>query len=425
MKWGVRRYQNKDGSLTRAGRRRQAELSTSYGEKKDAYKTARKEFSKAYQDYDSKSNQAYSLSKRKREENRQRWNTVLEKEAQLKEAKKEYKKAKAERKQAIQTAEKEYTGEKLKKSSDDYRNKMLLKYAGKDPQKVAFYTNASDELIQKEFMRRENVKKAVIAGAAVVGVGAACMIAYQMSAKKQLQGLGDKVTEDAAKKVLKTAKEDLDYVIPQGSEIHRMTGYSGFDLQKTVGQRTYVTVTDSDRASYALFLKDWSGTGERYDVTLKAMKDIIAPSDKKARQIFKDVYDSNPEYKKELEKTLINAYAAISKLPKDAPAIRKQVMQDLKDPFGAGMYAFVRQGRDSEILTEAYVKAGYSAIVDYFDKGSLGKQPMILFDAAGTTSKVNEVLIQQGGRFVDYAMKMKYKYMLLKDLTHPMQKYAI
>ena len=349
MRWGVRRYQKNDGTLTPAGKKRYS---------------------------DDKTNKK------------------------------------------IKTAEKEYTGEKLKNAAESYRTKMIKKYMGKDPTKVAFYTNVSDEVIQKEFIRRENVKKAVIAGAAVVGIAAAGFIAYKMSCKKQLDDLGSAATSDSVKKVLKTAKEDLDYVIPKDSEIHRMVGSSNFDLNKTIGKRTYVTINDSDRASYGIFLKDWSGTGKRYDVTLKATKDILAPSDAKARKIFDKVWNENPEYKKELEKTLTSAYAKLLKTSPDSYDVKMQVKLDMKDPFSAGMYAFVKQGRDSEMLTNAYKKAGYSALVDYFDRGSLGKQPMILFDAASDTVKVGE-------RFVDEILIRDYIKMLRKDRKHPMHLYAM
>ena len=349
MRWGIRRYQNKDGTLTSAGKKRYSEDKTN---------------------------------------------------------------------KKIKTAEKEYTGEKLKNAAESYRTKMIKKYMGKDPTKVAFYTNVSDEVIQKEFIRRENVKKAVIAGAAVVGIAAAGFIAYKMSCKKQLDDLGSAATSDSVKKVLKNAKEDLDYVIPKDSEIHRMVGRSNFDLNETIGKRTYVTVNDSDRASYGVFLKDWSGTGKRYDVTLKATKDILAPSDAKARKIFDKVWNENPEYKNELEKTLTGAYAKLLNKSPDDPYVRVQVKLSMKDPFDAGMYAFVKQGRDSEMLTDAYKKAGYNALVDYFDRGSMGKQPMILFDAASDTVKVGE-------RFVDEILIRDYIKMLRKDKKHPMHFYSM
>lgn len=409
QKWGVRRYQNKDGSLTPAGKKRYGDAADVVSAKTE-YKKAKKAYSKAYDKAYNGSVGFLSPIKKHRENAQKRWDDAETKASEMKTAKSK-----------LRTAEAEFKGKKLEQASNEYRDKMLQKYLGKDPQKAAFYTNASDELIQQEFIRRQNVKKAVIAGAAVVGIGAACVIAYKMSANKQIQGLGDKVTTEAAKNALKTAKEDLDYVIPKGSEIHRMVGFKDFDLSKTVGKSTYVTVNDSDRAAYALFLRDWSKTGDRYDVTLKAVKDIVAPSDNKAKEIFKQVYDSDPSYKQELEKTLIDALAQVHRVSKTNPGVRTAVDEMLKDPFGAGMYAFVRQGRDADILKDVYQKAGYNAIVDYFDRGSLGKQPMILFDAAGSTTKTGERLIKTGKGFVSELIKGEYLDYLRSDSSHPMR----
>ena len=48
MKWGRRRYQNSDGSLTSAGRSRyQTDGDDDLGAKKQDYKSAKKEYSKA------------------------------------------------------------------------------------------------------------------------------------------------------------------------------------------------------------------------------------------------------------------------------------------------------------------------------------------------------------------------------------------
>ena len=208
MKWGVR----KDPEYANVRRAKQE------------YRDAQRAYSRAYDKAYNRSLGSLSPIKKHRENVKKRWEDVDRKSSEMNAAKKR-----------LRTAEQEYKGARLKKSADEYRQDMLKRYTGKDPQKTAFYTNASDELIQQEFVRRQNVKKAVTAGAAVVGVAAACLIAYRMSANKQAQALakaGSKLTDDAAAKALRTAKEDLDYVLPKGSEIHRMTGFQGFDLSK-------------------------------------------------------------------------------------------------------------------------------------------------------------------------------------------------
>ncbi len=91
QKWGVRRYQNPDGTLTAAGRSR-------YGtqeafDTKQKYKAARKEYNKAFNNAYNH-NHPYSLSKKRREASAARWEEALNKAQNLNKAQKEYKVAK-------------------------------------------------------------------------------------------------------------------------------------------------------------------------------------------------------------------------------------------------------------------------------------------------------------------------------------------
>lgn len=72
MKWGVRRYQNKDGSLTSAGKKRYGSVETF--ESHQRYKDAKKQYNKSFNAYYNKKHQRYSLSKKKRSEDEQRFN---------------------------------------------------------------------------------------------------------------------------------------------------------------------------------------------------------------------------------------------------------------------------------------------------------------------------------------------------------------
>lgn len=91
QKWGVRRFQNKDGTRTSLGKKHASELD----EKKAAYKSAKKEYSRSFDKAYSKSYQAYSLSKKKRQANDERWDDAANKAEAVKKAKSEYKQAKA------------------------------------------------------------------------------------------------------------------------------------------------------------------------------------------------------------------------------------------------------------------------------------------------------------------------------------------
>ena len=93
MRWGVRRYQNADGSLTDLGRRRYG--SESYFNAKQTYKDAKRAYSK---DFDS----AYSysqrhpirLSKKVRDEEKSRWDKAYDSGQLVRNSRKEYKKEK-------------------------------------------------------------------------------------------------------------------------------------------------------------------------------------------------------------------------------------------------------------------------------------------------------------------------------------------
>lgn len=98
MKWGVRRYQNPDGSLTPAGKKRYGD--TDYARAKVARKIAKKDYNKSF-------NKAYNYSttprftKKGKAERDRRWDDTFDKLDKLDKAKTEYKQAKKERKAQI------------------------------------------------------------------------------------------------------------------------------------------------------------------------------------------------------------------------------------------------------------------------------------------------------------------------------------
>lgn len=94
MKWGVRRYQNADGSLTPAGKKRYSGPDGDVLQKKDNYKQAKREYSKSYDKAYNKAIAGYSPIKKHREANEQRWKDVHDKANAADAARKEYKDAK-------------------------------------------------------------------------------------------------------------------------------------------------------------------------------------------------------------------------------------------------------------------------------------------------------------------------------------------
>lgn len=94
MKWGVRRYQNKDGSITPAGKKRYSSEHGDFYKKKDDYRLAKKAYNKAYSEAHSKAINAISPIKKRRKDNDQRWLDMFDKGKRVYESRIAYKQAK-------------------------------------------------------------------------------------------------------------------------------------------------------------------------------------------------------------------------------------------------------------------------------------------------------------------------------------------
>jgi len=93
QKWGIRRYQNPDGSLTAAGRARYGTIENFNNAQ--AYKNAKKEYSKAYDKAYSKNLGSFSPVKAHREASIKRWGDVYDKAVAAENARKKYRESKA------------------------------------------------------------------------------------------------------------------------------------------------------------------------------------------------------------------------------------------------------------------------------------------------------------------------------------------
>lgn len=104
MKWGVRRYQNEDGSLTSRGRKRYG-TEEHLNAKRD-YKAANKQYSTDFNAAYRKRLHAWSPSKKQRDKEDERWDKAMDSAQKLRDAKQKYKVARKEAKPAIKEARK-------------------------------------------------------------------------------------------------------------------------------------------------------------------------------------------------------------------------------------------------------------------------------------------------------------------------------
>lgn len=108
MKWGVRRYQNADGSLTPAGEKRYG--NDPVGRAKLNVKAAKKDYNKAYNkahNYSARHPIGQWTSKKKKAESDRRWDDAIDKADKLNKAKSDYKQAKKERRANINKTHRE------------------------------------------------------------------------------------------------------------------------------------------------------------------------------------------------------------------------------------------------------------------------------------------------------------------------------
>ena len=127
MKWGVRRYQNKDGSLTPAGRRKYG--SGEYLNAKKEYKAANKQYNKAFNKVVMLPGYGnFGITKKGKARNERLWNDVYDTARKADEAKDRYKIQKAKDK-AIARAEKQKLRDKARElRSNGSVNKFVYNY---------------------------------------------------------------------------------------------------------------------------------------------------------------------------------------------------------------------------------------------------------------------------------------------------------
>lgn len=349
-------------SEKKAGWRKSLANNPELVEKKRAMKDAKREYNRAYNSWYNKSLAGFSPIKSQREADSARWNKVKTTENEYQKARNDYKVLKTKLRQDRQAEIAEYE---------------------KTLPKDRFGFNSA---------QKKRFTEVAVGTAAVLGVGAAIYFSYKHGAINKMAELAQDgaLTTDTAKKVMAQTLKDGDAVLKQGSVLHRMSAYADVDYSKAT-KPLYVSYKDADVASYMLLLKDWHKTGERYDVTLEAIKDIRIPSKEKAQALFKELWTKDPQYKQQLQKTLIEAY---EKLGASREMAKLQATADISaDPFKAAMYSVVKGREDTQKWIGLLQKHGYDAIIDYFDQGVMAESPLIVFDPAGTLQKTGEQFV--------------------------------
>ena len=330
MKWGVRRYQNKDGSLTGVGRKRYQD-DPEVQKSKATMKADKKAMNKAYTDY---LNKGTSKS----------WDTYRNSKKQYDASKFNYK----TNKEAARLRENGKIFEKKSKHrlglEEQYRKKGL-----------------TPEQAQAAANNRIRTEKILAATAAMTV--AACA-AYAVNSRY---------------------KDRIDGIIKSGEKLQRI------EMRDTGGQLNDMFFVskgkhDSKRYKGLLGMTRQRQVGEAYLMKLQANSDIKVASKDKAAQVFGDLYKNDSNFRSAVANNVSKHFSGKNKV-RDINNLSSRNLKKMYENFNSGLIDIRNDGSGADKkFYDALKKAGYGAIQDINDmkfSGYKAKNPLIIFDNSG------------------------------------------
>lgn len=338
MKWGQRRYQNKDGSLTAAGRKRYSD-DPKVVKSKAAVKQASKDRTKALADYNNAYNKYYAVpSKANKKRFDEAFDNLRKADSSLKSTKFKY----GVDKEAARLREKGYNNQN--KSKRQQRLEEKYKELG-----------LTDEEAQAAANKRIRTER-IVAGAAALTV-AACAAYY-----------GNKYH-----------KTKTDGIIKAGDLMQRVEMQ---DTNSKLHDVFYVSKGKHDNKRYAglLGMTRQQQTGEAYLMKLQANSDIKVASQEKARKVFEDLYKNDRDFRTAAYE--FSGKHFTGKNQADIFDTSSKNMKKLYENFNANLIGARDSGVDKKFY-DALKAQGYGAIQDINDmkfSGFKAKNPLIVFD---------------------------------------------
>lgn len=338
QKWGVRRYQNKDGSLTAAGRKRYSD-DPKVVESKAAVKQASKDRTKALSDYNKAYNKYYiTPTKGNAKRLDESINNLKKAQSSLKSTKFKY----GVDKEAARLREKGYDNQNKSK----HRQRLEEKYKE---------LGLTDEEAQAAANKRIRTER-IVAGAAALTV-AACAAYY-----------GNKYR-----------KTKIDGIIKAGDFMQRV---EMTDTNSKLHDVFYVSKGKHDNKRYAglLGMTRQQQTGEAYLMKLQAQSDIKVASQEKARKVFEDLYKNDRDFRTAAYEFSGKHFSG--KNQADIFDKNPKNMKKLYENFNANLIRARETGADKKFY-DALKAQGYGAIQDINDmkfSGYKAKNPLIVFD---------------------------------------------
>lgn len=343
QRWGVRRFQKKDGRLTPAGKKRYYDT-PELNKQKDELETAKSALrsSKAvrYQayndlniDYNNATKKAYEKAERQ---------VILDRAA--------YRRSKLKYDTNKEVA-------RIQDKGVEFKNKSKHRLKLEEQYKKAGMTDEQAQAAANNRIRTEKI----LAASAALTVGACALYVAN-----------------------KYRKERIDGIIKAGETLQRI------EMQDTGGKlhnTFYVAQGKHDMQRYENLLGACRQrqTGHAYMMKLEAQTDIKVASRDKARKVFGELYKTDPEFKKSVAPFVKEHYGGRNRIL-NLDDVSDRNIKKMYDNFNTGIVE--KSMRDSGADQKFYAKlkeAGYGAIHDINDmkySGYNARKPLIVFDNA-------------------------------------------
>lgn len=193
--------------------------------------------------------------------------------------------------------------------------------------------------------------------------------------------------------------DDGSYVIKKGSNLHRVSASSSSDRKGYA----YVSFIDEDVKGYRKEITQWldeenGGGVKTFDLTMKATKDLLIPSEVTKVKTFVELFSNNKIDATEMAVLKYNSTGKDDQLIGKPQRLRDSLVKKGLDEETATCYALFsmclyKNDDYKNVFFTALKEQGYDAVEDLEDSYSHRINPLIVFERENTlkVTKVSEL----------------------------------
>lgn len=185
-----------------------------------------------------------------------------------------------------------------------------------------------------------------------------------------------------------------DMVLPKGSTMFRTATHDTLR-----GDLAYASITNADKNRYILRMSDMYRGRDMYQMKIKALNDIKAPSEQKQFDMFVDLLVNDKKFSEEVS---YNPYGITKNVFGNREAAIEFAKEYKYENFITRMIDYDKTKDDSSLSTFVnYVKKnGYNTLIDVNDISTTSDTPIIVLDPSDNLSVDGVRKLNAGMKFV-------------------------